>query len=108
MTEYLMVETGGRWAGPSCARFVRDALRLAGGGARVSLFLLEDGVSAAVGDPVPGLTELLGLGGRVWVDEFSLRRRALARAPLVPGVERTDLDRVAERLLDPAVRAVWH
>ncbi|MBF6216469.1 hypothetical protein IU487_36460, partial [Nocardia puris] len=63
---------------------------------------------AAVGAPVAELLDLVRHGGRLWIDDFSLRQRALAEAPIMAGHELVGMDRVAGKLLDPTVRAVWH
>lgn len=106
--DHLLIETQGPWKGPGCSRFIADADTLARAGERVWLFLTEDGVTAAVGTPVPELLDLVRNGGRLWIDSFSLRQRALAKAPLAAGHELVSMDDVAGKLLDPAVRAVWH
>lgn len=108
MPDHLLIESGGAWSGPACARFVRDAVALAADGHDVCLFLVEDGVTAALPGAVPGLGDVLRLGGRIWVDDLSLGRRALTASDLVPGAEVVGIDAVAGRLLEPGVRAVWH
>ena len=106
MAEHLLVETQGPWNGPGCARLVEDAVTLAGAGDRVCLFLVEDGVAAAVPGALPALAELRRRGGTLWVDEFSLRRRALD--PAATEGEAVAMDAVAAKLLAPDVRVVWH
>jgi sulfur relay (sulfurtransferase) DsrF/TusC family protein len=106
--EHLLIESQGAWAGPGCERFVRDALALVGAGHDVCLFLVQDGVTAALPGAVPSLGDVLRLGGRVWVDDHSLGQRGLAAPDLAPGAEVVGMDAVAGRLLEPSVRAVWH
>jgi sulfur relay (sulfurtransferase) DsrF/TusC family protein len=106
MPEYLLVESHGPWNGPACERFANDALALVRSGNAVSLFLVEDGVTAALAGALPALAELRRDGGTVWVDEFSLRQRGLADAEL--DGERIALDAVAAKLLEPPVQVVWH
>jgi hypothetical protein len=106
--DLLLVETGGPAAGPACDRFVGDAVRLARGGATVTLLLLENGVGAAVRDAGPDLGALLAHGGELWVDSFSLRQRAVLPADLVGGARLVEMADVAERLLRPGLSAVWH
>jgi len=103
-----MIETQGPWAGPGCARFLADAADLLAAGDRVCLFLLQDGVTAAVGTTLSEVDGLLAAGATVWVDRFSVDQRALTAAARPAGVELVDVDRVASALLDPDVRAVWH
>lgn len=116
---YFLIESQGRWAGPGWARFARDAVELAravcGPGRGVWLFLVQDGVTAALppdsdGRDTPGtpVTVLLDAGGQVWADQFSLAQRAIRPAALLPGVEITDMDKAAAKILEPGIRAVWH
>lgn len=108
MPDHLLIEGRGAWSGPACARFVGDAVTLAAAGHHVYLFLVQDGVTAALPGAVPALGDVLRLGGRIWVDDLSLGQRALAASDLVPGAEVVGIDAVAGRLLEPDVRAVWH
>lgn len=108
MSDYLLVETGGPSAGPSCARFLGDAVRLAEQDAGVTLLLIENGVAAAVRDAQPGVDALLRLGGELWVDSFSLRQRAVCPDDLVREAHVVEMADVAERLLRPGLMAVWH
>lgn len=105
---HVLIETQGPWKGPGCGRFIADAAALARAGTDVWLVLAEDGVTAAVGTPVPELLDLFRHGGRLWIDEFSLRQRALADAPIVAGHALVDMTDVAAKLLEDDVRAVWH
>jgi hypothetical protein len=87
---------------------VADAATLAGRGAKVALLLIQNGVAGAVAGVGMGLEEFLSDGGELWVDRFSVRPRALAEADLMAGARLADMDEVAEKLLTPGVRAVWH
>jgi predicted peroxiredoxin len=112
MSDYLLVETQGSWAGPGCDRFLGDAAALAAGGHGVWLFLAQDGVLAAATEaataPGSGLRRLVEQGVTVWVDRFSLEQRALPAEALPAGVATVDMAPVAAKLLEPGVRAVWH
>jgi sulfur relay (sulfurtransferase) DsrF/TusC family protein len=108
MAEHLLIETRGTWDGPGCDRLANDALALARGGHKVNLVLLEDGVTAALPGAVPALDELASSGGAVWVDELSLRQRGLAAAELGSDMRHVDAHAVAEKLMDPDVRVLWH
>jgi hypothetical protein len=105
---HLLIETQGPWKGPGCSRFIADADTFARSDEGVWLVLLEDGVTAATGTPVPELLDFVRNGGRLWIDSFSLAQRALSGAPLVYGHTLVEIDDVAAKLLDPTVRAVWH
>jgi hypothetical protein len=71
------------------------------------VFLIDDGVRAAVGSQ-PSVTGILTAGGQVLADEESLADRAIPARQLTPGVVATTLDKIAPLLFDPAVRVVWH
>jgi hypothetical protein len=92
---------------PVAGSFLKAAGHRRSTGARVVLFLIDDGVQAAVGDrsqighaSEPGMT--------IWADGPSLAQRGISVAELAPGVLPVDLDEVARFLFDPAVRVVWH
>jgi sulfur relay (sulfurtransferase) DsrF/TusC family protein len=106
-TEHLLVETQSAWAGPGCDRFLRDAVALSAAGHPVCLFLVQDGVLAALDGASPPMAELLASGAQVWVDGFSLAARALRPAGLRAGVTVVDMAAVAAKLLEPDVRVVW-
>jgi hypothetical protein len=71
------------------------------------VFLIDDGVAAAVGAH-PDVARILALGGSVWADDVSLGEHGLAASELAPGVMMADLGKVTSLLFDPAVRVVWH
>lgn len=103
----FLVESQGPPAPGSVSSFLRAARRLAAAGTPTDVFLIDDGVSFAVGTPTE-LAGLLDAGGRVWVDDMSLSERGIDFDELAPGVVVVDLDAVAEPLFDPAIRVVWH
>ncbi|HZN18974.1 MAG TPA: hypothetical protein VFB84_12495 [Micromonosporaceae bacterium] len=107
MVDYLLIESTGPQAGPGGQRFLDDAAWLARGGEQVTVLLVDNGVAGAVG-VAAAAAELLRAGGTLWVDDFSLRQRALAERDLVPGVQVVGIADVARRLLADGVRAVWH
>lgn len=106
---YLLIESDGpNLVGTVRNRFAGDAARLAEDGEEVSLFLIENGVAGAVRGAAPEIEEFVRLGGDLWVDDFSLAQRALRPEDLVAGARTVAMDQVAETLLRPGVRAVWH
>ncbi len=108
LVSHLLVETGGPWSGPSCARFLRDAQALAGTGQPVRLVLIQNGVTAAVRGALPELGGLPDAGVEVWADDFSLGQRGLLRSALEPSVRVVGMPEITARLLEPSVRVVWH
>jgi hypothetical protein len=105
---HLLVETHGPWAGPGCAAFLRDAAGLVRAGRDTLLFLVQDGVFAALPGFAAALDELVAAGGAVWVDRWSWVRRGLSTVDPALGVSWVDMDEVAGRVLDPEVQVVWH
>jgi hypothetical protein len=101
---YLLIET------QSDTTLLRDATVLAAAGHQVWLYLAQEGVLAVLstrGD-TRDLDRAAGAGVQVWVDRFSVHQRALPVDRLLPAARVVDPAQVAETLLDPAVRAVWH
>jgi hypothetical protein len=103
-TAFFLVESRGPMNGPGCESLLGDALALRENGHPVRLLLIQDGVAAGA---MPGTAALLGAGGELWVDEFSLRQRGLTR-PLVAGSRLVDMAEVATAIREPGVRVVWH
>ncbi|MFE9422535.1 hypothetical protein ACFYNO_06185 [Kitasatospora sp. NPDC006697] len=83
---HVLVESQVVWGTPEAGEFLREAVSLAESGDRVILYLVEEGVFAAVSDGIPELARLVELGSEVWVDRFSLGHRALAATRLSPFV----------------------
>lgn len=92
--------------GAGC-RFLRAARHLATAGTPTVVFLIDDGVSCAVGFQ-PEVARAVKAGASVWADDASLAERAILVGDLAPGVVAAGLDRVTPLLHDPAVRVVWH
>jgi predicted peroxiredoxin len=106
--DYLMIESGGPAEGSGAGRFIADATVLAGQGASVALVLIQNGVAAAVAGTMTGLDDFMRRGGRLWIDEFSARQRALDQGDLISGARVIGMGDLADALLTPGVRAVWH
>lgn len=98
---YLLIETR------TTARFLADAVTLARHG-QVRLFLTADAVALGIRDASAELSTFVSAGGQVFVDEVTLAHRALRKAPLAAGVTPTGMAAVAEWLLTPGTRVVWH
>ncbi|MGP3947303.1 hypothetical protein [Streptomyces sp. 7N604] len=105
---FLLIETQGHWSGPHAGRFLDDAVALAGTDTSVTVFLAQDGVFAAVPGAVPALPRLAELGGRIWVDDFSVAQRALTVGELSEHVTAVGMDAVARALLADGCKVVWH
>ncbi|WP_157536416.1 hypothetical protein [Kitasatospora mediocidica] len=94
--------------GPGAGRFLREAVTLAEAGDRVVLYLVEDGIFAAVSDAVPELARLVELGSEVWADDRSLTHRALAATRLSPYVTVKDVEDLDLLLRSTESRVAWH
>lgn len=105
---YLLVESQAPQGSRPAGRFLRDALHLAADGHSVVLLLIEDGVVAAVRGSSTDAQQLQRNGGTVWVDAFSMDQRAIDRDDLSRGMEVVTMHDVAAKMLEPAVRPVWH
>ncbi|NJC70670.1 hypothetical protein HC031_13240 [Planosporangium thailandense] len=105
---HLLIESQGPFAGPACASFLRDAATLAASGEAVTLLLLQDGVGAAVEPGAPTLADPLARGVRVWADDFSVAQRGIHPDDLPAAVRVVSMSDVAELVLLPGVRVVWH
>ncbi|MGW3040429.1 hypothetical protein ACWC9T_10335 [Kitasatospora sp. NPDC001159] len=103
---YLLVESQ-ESATEEALAFVGDGAVQARAGDEVTLFLVQGGVSLALGDR-PELLDFLDAGGRLLVDRFSLDQRGIVAAAVRPEAVPTEMDEIARLVLDPAVRTVWH
>ena len=82
-------------------------VRLVQEGARVTVFLVEDGVlSARRGPHAESLALATAAGVEVLADRRSLGDRGLRASKLVAGVRTTDLDALVNRVAD-GERATW-
>jgi sulfur relay (sulfurtransferase) complex TusBCD TusD component (DsrE family) len=100
----LLVESQGR----GDTGFRRDAVTQVLGGQPTVLFLVQDGVMLAVAGSDSDLDRFQEEGGAVAVDSFSLTQYGLDSAKLRPGLSVAGMDDVADWILDPATRVVWH
>lgn len=106
--EFLLIESQGGWSGPMSQRFLDDGAVLAGAGERVSVFLVQDAVTAALPGAAGTLSRLAEAGVTIWVDDFSLAQRSLPADRVVPEATVVGMDTVADKLLGDRVRVVWH
>lgn len=107
-TQHLLVESQVVWGRPEAGRLLREAVTLAEAGDRVILYLVDDGVFAAVSDAVPELARLVELGSEVWADDFSLSHRALAATRVAPYVTVKGAASLDGVLRGTDGRVAWH
>ncbi len=107
-SQHLLVESQAVWGKPEAGRLLREAVTLAEAGDRVILYLVEDGVFAAVSDAVPELARLVELGSEVWADDVSLSHRALAATRVAPYVRVKDAASLDVVVREADGRVAWH
>lgn len=103
----LLIESQSRPEPGAGCRFLRAARHLAAAGTPTLVFLLDDGVSCAVGFQ-PEVARAVKAGASVWADDVSLAERGIPVDDLVPGVVPAGLPKITPLLYDPAVKVVWH
>lgn len=107
-SQHVLVESQVVWGKPGAGRFLREAVTLAEAGDRVVLYLVEDGIFAAVSDAVPELARLVELGSEVWADDRSLAHRALAATRLSPYVTVKDVEALDLLVRSTESKVAWH
>jgi intracellular sulfur oxidation DsrE/DsrF family protein len=108
MTSYLVVESRDPFESLGFARRCELAAALRADGARVTVFLVENGVIAARGSArLRELDQLARSGVAVVADEFSLRERGIAAAELAATVKPVALDAVVEQMVQ-GVKVLWN
>ncbi|HEU4530962.1 MAG TPA: DsrE family protein [Steroidobacteraceae bacterium] len=108
MQRYLLIESRDPFESRSFARRCELAAALAGEGAEVTVFLVENGVLAARETARVREIEHLGsLGVRVLADEFALRERGIPTAQLARAVRAAPLDALVTAL-GKGAKAMWN
>jgi len=108
MSAYLFIESRDPYESNDVAAQYELAAGLAREGAKVTVFLVQNGVLAARrGAQAELLQKLTGAGVEVLADEFSLRERAIGNDRLVPGVKPSPIDVVIDHL-EQGRKALWH
>ncbi len=108
MSGYLFIESRDPYESAEVAAHYDLAAGLAKDGAKVTLFLVQNGVFAARRGEKAELVERLAKAGVVVLaDEFSLRERAIAPGRLVAGVKPSPIETVVDHL-ERGDKALWH
>ena len=108
MADYLLIESRDPYESGDTG-FCHDlACRLAAGGDKVTVFLVQNGVlPARDGAQAPGLGAVLAAGIEVLADDFSLRERGIGAADLAADVTVAPIEAVVDRLAEGR-KALWH
>lgn len=106
MRDYLLFESRDPFESADVPSHYELAASLARRGARVSLFLVQDGVLPARRGVRRELADLAGQGVEVLADDFSLRERGIDASALPPGIRVASMDVALERLVEGR-NALW-
>lgn len=102
VSNYLLIESRDPFATRAVDGHVELAVGLRRVGARVTLFLVQNGVlPARAGADGDALHEALAAGIEVLADDFSLRERGIGERELARGVKAAPIGTVVERLAGP-------
>ncbi|MFQ5786017.1 MAG: sulfur reduction protein DsrE [Alphaproteobacteria bacterium] len=108
MADYLLIESRDPFESNDVANFYDLAEGLVREGNAVTLFLVQNGVTAArPGARSAALSSVAGAGVEVLADEFSLRERGIRADGLASGVNAAPLDVVIDQLAEGR-KALWH
>jgi len=105
---YLLIASRDPYTHASARRCYDLAAQLAREGARVTVFLVQNGVlPARPNGASDDLAALSHSGVRVVADDYSLRERGITPQGLAPGIEATSLELVIEAL-ESGAKVLWH
>jgi predicted peroxiredoxin len=108
VSAYLLIESRDPLESADSGAYYGLAASLAGQGAPVTLFLVQNGVfPARPSVSTPALEAAVRAGVEVLADDFSLRERGIPRDRLPAGVGAAPIDIVVDRLLEGR-KALWH
>ncbi|MEO1201412.1 MAG: sulfur reduction protein DsrE [Pseudomonadota bacterium] len=106
MSNFVLISSQNRLESGASTRCLQLAMNLAGLGHAVTVFMVQNGVFAACGDPID-VDEATRAGVRVLADAFSLRERGIAAQQISRAVQPSSLDFVVDRLA-AGDKIVWH
>jgi predicted peroxiredoxin len=107
MNDYLLIESLDPFESNEVAHYLDLAAGLAKEGAKVTLFLVQNGVLAARRSTASAALErIVRLGVEVLADEFSLRERGIRTDRLATGIKAAALDVVIDQLAEGR-KALW-
>jgi hypothetical protein len=108
MADYLLIESRDPFDSNDVEFCTDLALRLAGQGETVTLFLVENGVLPARASPTSDRLQALAKAGvEVLADAFSLRERGIRADRLAAGVKAVSLDVVIDGMAN-GCKTLWH
>jgi predicted peroxiredoxin len=108
MSGYLFIESRDPYESAEVSAYYDLAVGLVKEGAKVTVFLVQNGVlGARKGEKADLVEKLAKAGVTVLADEFSLRERAIAPNRLVAGVKPSPIDALVDHL-EHGDKAMWH
>lgn len=107
MDKYLLIESRDPFETNEVRRDYDIAITLAKGGNRVTMFLVQNGVSASRRGAQSGnLSDVVASGVEVVADDFSLKERAITQEQLLAGISPAPIDLVVDQLAEGR-KAIW-
>ena len=109
MSEYFFIATRDPVTNTDTPRLFAQAADLAGTGASVTVYLVQNGVLAARALSNPAFRDAHDRGVRILADDFSLRERGIAADEVQTFIEPIDMDALmADVLAQTAPKLIWH
>ncbi|MGQ4808119.1 hypothetical protein NKDENANG_01486 [Candidatus Entotheonellaceae bacterium PAL068K] len=110
MASYLFIESRDPFESRDVEEGYRLVADLAGKGAPVTLFLVQNGVLAArQGARAGQFADLAAAPGvTLLADSFALQERGIGPEGLRPGVQTAGIDTLVDLLLIDGQKAIWH
>jgi len=109
MSSYVFIESRDPFESRDLQFVVETAMALRQRGHAVTVFLTQNGVLGArrnaSGSPLPRLAQA---GARLLADDFSLRERGIMEMELGTGIQESNIDALADLIVQPGVKAIWH
>lgn len=109
MNQYFFIATKDPVNSFDSSKFYRQAADLAGTGASVSVYLVQNGVLGARRIPERFVEDARKQGVRIFADDFSLRERGISADDVQDFIEPIGMDAWVEHVLAvDAPRVIWH
>ncbi len=109
MSEYFFIATKDPVTSADTPRLFAQAADLARSGAKVAVYLVQNGVLGARALPDPTIRSAHHSGVRILADDFSLRERGIAPGEVQAFVEPVSMDAwIAQLLAGSAPKVIWH
>ncbi|MCG8334868.1 MAG: DsrH/TusB family sulfur relay protein [Proteobacteria bacterium] len=110
MSRYVLIESRDPFDSRDCDWLFETALGLTDSGAKVTVYMIQNGVLAARKHSAYAdrLTTLASAKVEVLADSFSLRERAISEQKLVSDVQESDVDHLVELIMEDGSKPIWH